>query len=152
MARVVLHQAQIRNFLNDPNGPVMRDLERRAQNVLKKAQDLAPEAEGTLIQSLQIVKTTQRGRPIVRITSNAPWAAAVVKGTQGYGGIPDWRPGSKLHVWAGTKGIPSSAVFPIARKIARLGTVGESGNISGNSRRDGKPQNWLTEALREAVR
>ena len=150
--RVTLRQGQIRNFLSNPNGPVMRDLERRAQNVLQKARELAPEAEGTLVESLRIEKTTQRGKPIVRVTSNAPWAKAVIGGTGSYSGTPDYRPGSKLHTWATVKGIPTSAIFPIAKKIRMKGTVGESGNIVGNFRRDGKPQNWLTEALKEASR
>lgn len=100
---------------------------------------------------MRIVKTTQRGKPIVRVTSNAPWAGAVVRGTSGYGGTPDWRPGSKLHTWAGTKGISSQRhIFNIAKKIRARGTVGESGNITGNSRYDGGPQDWLSEALKEA--
>ena len=59
---------------------------------------------------------------------------------------------NKLHIWASSKGISPKAVFPIARAIFRRGTVGESGNITGNQPFDGKPQDWLTEALKEARR
>lgn len=86
------------------------------------------------------------------MTAKVSYAEAVVKGTgAGYSGTPDWRPGSKLHIWAGSKGISDPRhVFNIARKIARRGTTGESGNINGNQRYDGGDQNWLSTALREA--
>lgn len=83
------------------------------------------------------------------MTARVPYAAHVVRGTGGYSKLPNI---TKLSAWAATKGIEQGHVFAIAKKIRVYGTVGESGNITGNDRYDGGDQNWLTTALREASR
>lgn len=81
------------------------------------------------------------------MTATVSYANAVVRGTSGYSGLPNI---SKLSSWAEGKGISQRHVFAIAKNIRARGTVGESGNITGNSRYDGGPQDWLSEALKEA--
>lgn len=150
--KVILKQAAFRNYLTNPNGPVAQDLERRAQNVLQKAKDTAPEDTGDLKDSLRVVKTTQRGLPVARITSRMPYAAAVVRGTGNYSGTPPYGPESPLGQWGARHGFTTKrALYNLARKIARVGTQAEAGNMTGTSPRNGNSR-WLTEALQEARR
>lgn len=98
------------------------------------------------------MRTTQRGKPILRVVSTVPYSQAVVRGTGGYSGIPPFGPGSALHLWGSSKGMKFHQLRGLARKIAANGTEGESGNIVGNPRHDGGPKDWLTVALQEASR
>lgn len=83
------------------------------------------------------------------MTARVDYAKHVVFGTSGYGKPP---PAGKIAAWLDDKGLDPKHAFAVAKKIQKRGTWGESGNIVGNNPYDGKPRNWLTEALKEASR
>lgn len=63
MSKVTIKQAQLSRVLSDPNGLLAKDLQKRAERVLKRAQGLVPNASGDFSRSLRIV-TGLRGKPI----------------------------------------------------------------------------------------
>lgn len=148
MAKVIIKQAVIDKFLNDTNGPIAKDIQRRADAVLRRAQELVPKASGDFSLSLRKVLTTQGGRPVVRITSNDPQVRIIRQGTPGpyahqYANI------SRLRAWASHRGIDTSPknIFGLARGIALHGTP-----PAGTSNSDLTVKQALLEAAREALK
>jgi hypothetical protein len=86
---VVLNTAEINEVLSGPNGPVTRDLLRRALNVERKAKRLAKANHGRLRGSIthQLVQTTSYGHSVtgVRVGTNVVYALWVHQGTGVYG-------------------------------------------------------------------
>lgn len=124
IGKVVIKQSSLNQLANDIDGPIAKDLQRRADNVLQKAKELVPRASGDFANSLRKVVTTQRGRVVVRIVSNDPQVNEIRFGTVGpYG--HEFANVSRLRSWAVHRGIDSSPknIFRLARGIAIHGTA-----------------------------
>lgn len=135
MARIQLAQANIDRLLNDPNGMVQRELQRRAELVKQEVQRRVEEFEdtGDMGRSVTTNTTVSHGKRVVRIFFNVPYAKWVIDGTEGpYSGVPG--PGSRLRsIWAVNKRI--QVPRKLAAKISAVGTKG-------------KGRDFLREALR----
>lgn len=120
MAKVIVKQAQLKNFIDEIT---TKELDRRSRNVLTKAKELVPVASGDFRESLHVVKTFAKGKPVVRITSNDPNIGEIRKGTQGPYGNSLANVG-RIQTWMGNVGIPSSRsqAIRMAKAIAFNGT------------------------------
>src|SRR5689334_13106804 len=101
MAEVRIDRDALQRLLEGPI--VTNDLLRRAENVLRRAQTLAPKDTGSFERSLEIQSEVEfnKGHRIVRIVSTDPQADAIVHGTQGpYRNVPPYGTDSQLGGWA----------------------------------------------------
>lgn len=83
--KVDLHQAQIRNFLYAPQGPVVRGVRNWSQQVREFAVARAPKDTGDLAASSVVEMNTHPGRVVGVITFRARHALWVHEGTGIYG-------------------------------------------------------------------
>lgn len=88
--RVDLHQAQIRNFLYSPAGPVVRGVRRWSQEVRRVAIANAPKDTGQLASSSAVEMNTHPGLVVGVVSFRARHALWVHEGTGIYG--PRGRP------------------------------------------------------------
>lgn len=139
-SRVIIKQSQLKNFLDEIT---TQELDRRSKNVLTKAKELVPIASGDFRDSLRIVKTFAKGKPVARITSNDPDIKAIRFGTQGPYSISPANVG-RIQSWMNNVSIPSSRTQAIrmAKAIAFNGTS-PAGTHSGMT---------VDEALKEAMK
>lgn len=141
MAQIILNKAQVERLL-----PIEKDLEKRAQKVLRKLKETAPRDTGDLANSLRLEKRIERGKIVVRIVSDDPQIKDILKGTQGpYGSVPPFGPDSALGGWGSRHGFTTKrSMFALAKSISRLGTK-PAGTFNNNA-------DWIKEAIREINR
>lgn len=82
MARAVINDAAIEAWLLGPQGPVRRDLGRRAQRITARAKELAPVDTGRLRADIDWRWVQVDGVPVVRIFTRVAYARAVHDGTR----------------------------------------------------------------------
>lgn len=123
---------------------MIKDMERRASNVLRVMKVKAPRDTGDLARSLKVETKLLAGRTIVRIISTDPQIKQILEGTRpGY--TPPYSPGSHLFGWGRRHGFTSpQSMFFLARNIAVHGTP-PAGTKEGK-------QNWIKDSVREAAR
>lgn len=124
---------------------MIRDMERRANNVLRVMKIKAPRDTGDLINSLKVETKLRAGRTIVRIISTDPQIKQIIEGTKPGYATPPHGPGTHLFGWGRRHGFTSPrSMFFLARNIAVHGTP-PAGTKEGK-------QNWIKESVREAAR
>jgi phage gpG-like protein len=80
-----LNEAQMRQLLTSPQGPVWQELHRQGRAVQRTAQILVPTDQGQLKSSIVLEMDTQGGLPIARVGTNVKYAIWVHEGTGIYG-------------------------------------------------------------------
>lgn len=145
MAKVIVNRAQIERLL-PTSQDVEEGLEKRAQKVLRRLRETAPNDTGALADSLRIETRMERGKKVVRIVSDDPQIRDILKGTKGpYQNVPPFGPGSSLGAWASRHGFTSNkSRYMLARHIAVHGTK-PAGTFNGRA-------SWIKEAIREINR
>jgi len=145
MARVIINKLQMERTLSRIPA-VQRNLDDKAERVLRKAQELAPKTTGDFARSLRVTRTVEGEKTVYRIVSDDPHAREIIRGTKGpYDSVPPSNPGSPLGDWGLRHGfVTSRSRYNLARKIAVHGTP-PAGSYHGN-------EDWIKEALREAIR
>lgn len=111
-------------LLTSPEGEVGRFSRKYADRLAKKARELAPVGLGATKAGIRV----QQGRTPTGqyasawvVDSSAPHSYYAHEG-RGPGKMPPREP---IARWTRRKGIPDSAIFPIRRKIGRVGTKGK---------------------------
>lgn len=84
-ARITINQAQLRQFLASPAGPVVRHVEKLTRRVANEARRQAPVDEGTLRASIQQAVTVTGTKVVGRVGSGLDYALYVHQGTGIYG-------------------------------------------------------------------
>jgi bacteriophage HK97-gp10 putative tail-component len=78
---VTLNPEGLNRLLRDPTGPVMLNMRRRGENVLRAAQALCPSYLGDLRASLRVSVVSHLGQSAVEVGSNERYALYVEEGT-----------------------------------------------------------------------
>lgn len=107
----------IHRMVNDPSGPVARDLGRRAVRVETRAKQLCPTDTGRLRASIHIVGPVLEGGRLVFYVATASGYGRWVHDGRQPGRQP---PTAALEGWARRHGAPGGE-FVIARAVARRG-------------------------------
>lgn len=79
--KVIYNSAELKALMASQNGPVWRDLNRRADRVLNKARRLCPVDQGQLKKSLTKEMALVNGVPVARVGTNVKYAIYVHEGT-----------------------------------------------------------------------
>lgn len=79
--KITYNSAELKALMASQNGPVWRDLNRRADRVLNKARRLCPVDQGQLKLSLGKEIAMVNGVPVARIFAGADYAIYVHEGT-----------------------------------------------------------------------
>lgn len=82
MATSSVDNAALTQFINDPDGPIKKDLRRRANNVQRRARQLVGVKTGALRQSIQVKELQTLVTPSISIGSQLPYALAHHEGTR----------------------------------------------------------------------
>lgn len=108
----------LQGWLDDPNGPVGRDMQRRGQRVVARAKQLAPVDTGRLRASIHAVGPFRTPLGLaVDVVADVNYAKWVHDGRQAGSRMP---PPAALAGWARRHGA-AGAEFAIARAIANRG-------------------------------
>lgn len=92
MARVVIHEAEMRALLQSPQGPVVQDLMRRGRNVQNCVKGRAPVDTGNFRASITVTPMFDGNVPVVQIGSNVVYAAYLELGTRYMTARPSFGP------------------------------------------------------------
>lgn len=142
--QIIISRTQIRSLESSPG--VQREIQERAKRALETARREAPRDTGDLADSLFLVRTTSKGKSVVKLVSNDPQIRPILEGTNPpYSATPPTGFGSPLGGWARRHGF---VTFPsrrrLARRIVMVGTQ-PAGTTTGN-------EDWLKNAIRSARR
>jgi hypothetical protein len=108
MARIVLHQAALKQLLQSPTGDVAKDLNRRAQRVQNRAKQLCPTGNGALKASITKEISINNGELVARVGSNLEYALFVHEGT-------------------GVEGPRKTPIVPVRARVLRWPVANNSG-------------------------
>lgn len=132
-----------------PDGPVVKDLVKRAIRVQNEAKRLAPVDNGTLRNSITYEVLRKNGKPLVRVGTNMKYARFVHDGTGIYG--PKGRPirpvNAKVLRWP-VRGVSSSRPSTVAgrgRVVSKSST--RTGWAYAREVRGVRPTPFLRDAL-----
>lgn len=143
MGQIIIKRTQSKNIEDSP--AIQKILTTRAEKILEVAQRLAPRDTGNLVRSLSIVRTTARGKNVVRLVSSDPQIRPILEGTSPpYAAPPPFGESSPLGGWARRRGY---VTFPSRRGLAI--SIRTKGTLPAGSR-TGRAD-WLTEAIRAGI-
>lgn len=131
-----INQRELRELLQGPSGPVVREVRRVGQLVLAEAQRRCPVDDGTLRASLDMSLQAGPGRVAATVGSGLEYARYVHQGTGIYG--PRGRVIRPV----------SSKVLVFEARSARTTPRGRGGLVFAAYVRGQKPQPFLVDALR----
>jgi hypothetical protein len=124
VAEFRLDQSQIRALLSGPSGPVVQDLRRRGNAVVREAKRICPKDTATLSRSITMEMAAQGGVPVVYVGSSLEYAIYVHEGT----GIYSQR--------------NPRPIVPVRKKALRWAKIDNSGSGFRRYRR-GKTAQWV---------
>lgn len=128
MAIVTVDDVALETFINDPQGPIRKDLRRRGNNVQRRAKQLVGVNTGTLRQSIRLTELNSKIAPSVSVGSDLHYALLHHEGSRPHVITPN--SGRLLRFKVGGKVV-------YARMVKHPGT---------------KPNPYLARALLEAVK
>jgi len=82
MARVVIHEAEMRQLLDSPSGPVVADLMRRGRAVQNRAKQLVRVDTSNLRASITVTPLLDGDEPVVQVGTNVEYGAYLEFGTR----------------------------------------------------------------------